>query len=193
MRRLSISSLLLIGALAGCGQQQSVPGPHATATGDLLYGAVTFKPCALSAPQAPAVEAHCATVTVPENHDEPQGRKISLAVALVMADGQAESDPIVMIAGGPGQSAIESYPLEDRAFSDAHRSRNVLLVDARGTGGSHPLKCSDDRGRSAISDEEGDSPAAARAFAERCRDKLSKDTDLRFYATADAIRDLDFV
>src|SRR5262249_45557060 len=127
------------------------------------------------------------------NHDEPQGRKINLAVALVMADGQAEPDPIVMIAGGPGQSALESYPIEDRAFSDARRSRNVLLVDARGTGGPHPLKCADEQGNSAISEEDGDSPGAARTFAERCRDKLSKTTDLRFYATTDAIRDLDFV
>jgi pimeloyl-ACP methyl ester carboxylesterase len=193
MPKRCFAALLLVGALAGCGQQQSVSEPHATVTGDLLYGSVTFKPCALSATQVRAVEAHCATVSVPENHDEPQGRRINLAVALVMADGQAEPDPIVMIAGGPGQSALESYPLEDRAFSDAHRSRNVLLVDARGTGGSHPLKCADEQGNSAISDEEGESPTAARAFAERCRDKLSKDTDLRFYATTDAIRDLDFV
>jgi pimeloyl-ACP methyl ester carboxylesterase len=186
-------AFIFIGVLAGCGAPTAAPGPHATPNGELRYGALTFKPCSLIAPSMTAVEAQCATLSVPENYSEPDGRKIELAIALVLADGEAEPDPIVMIAGGPGQSALQSYPLVDRAFADARRHRNVLLIDARGTGSSHPLKCADEQGRSAIADESGDSPSAARAFAERCRDELSKTSDLRFYATADHVQDIDRV
>ena len=180
-------------ALTACGARNEMPIPRATPDGNVRYGALVFKPCSLSVPRVRAVEAQCTTLAVPENHDEPSSRKIELAIALVLADGQGAPDPIVMIAGGPGQSALESYPALHDAFDDARRNRNVLLVDARGTGGSHPLKCEDAAGRSAVSEEDNFDPAAARAFAERCRDKLAKDSDLRFYSTQDHIRDLDLV
>lgn len=188
-----IGVLALSLGLVSCGAPTESPGPQAAPNGELRYGEVTFSSCALSAPRGPAVEAWCSTLQVPENHAMPEGRKIELAVALVTADGQAQPDPIVMIAGGPGQSALESYPLAHRAFEDARRSRNVLLMDARGTGKSHPLKCEDQEGRSAVMAQEEESAQAARAFAERCRDALSKNSDLRYYTTTDHIRDLDWV
>jgi len=180
-------------ALSACGAQSQAPGPHADADGGLRFGQLTFRPCSLSVARVDAVEAQCATLAVPENHDAPSGRKIDLAIALVPAKGQAEPDPIVMIAGGPGQSALESYPLVQAAFADARRTRNVLLVDARGTGGSHPLKCADEQGNSAVMEETDSSPEAARAFVEQCRDTLAKTSDLRYYGTADHVRDLDLV
>ncbi len=178
--------------LAACTQTEA-PGPRATPDGNLRYGALIFKPCSLSVPRVNPVEAQCASLAVPENHDQPEGRSIELAIALVIADGQSAPDPIVMIAGGPGQSALESYPQVHAAFDDALRSRSVLLVDARGTGGSHPLKCQDDEGRSAAVDQNNASPDAARDFAERCREQLAKTSDLRYYTTEDHIRDLDLV
>jgi pimeloyl-ACP methyl ester carboxylesterase len=185
--------LLLAVALGLAGCDAGAPGNGPGAEDQLHYGDIAFKPCSLSGGGAEAVEAQCATVSVPENHDAPDGRRIDLAVAWVPAKGMAEDDPIVMIAGGPGQSALESYPEVAGAFADARRNRHVVLVDARGTGGSRPLKCADDEGRSAFTDEGEDTAAAARAFAERCRDQLSKDSDLRFYGTADHVRDLDMV
>jgi len=178
--------------LAGC----SPPAQQTQGTdraGRLHYGALAFTPCSLSAPGAAAVEAQCTRLAVPENHDAQGGRRIGLAIAWVPSKGLAEDDPIVMIAGGPGQSALESYPQVDPAFADARRNRHVILVDARGTGKSHPLKCTDDEGDSAFTDPDEQTPEAARAFAERCRDVLSKTSDLRHYATADHVRDLDLV
>jgi pimeloyl-ACP methyl ester carboxylesterase len=180
-------------ALAGCGAPSETPGPHAGPDGGLRYGALSFKSCALSVTRGPSIEAWCAKLPVPENHEAPDGRTIELAIALVTADGQASSDPIVMIAGGPGQSALESYPLVHGAFADALRNRHVLLVDARGTGNSHPLPCKDAEGRSAVMEEGEATVEAARAFAERCRDELSAAADLRYYTTSDHIRDLDLV
>lgn len=179
-------------ALAACGNASAPRAGVSTGNG-LRYGALVFKPCALSVARLDAVEAQCATVPVPENHDAPQGRRIDLAVAWIPAKGEAQPDPIYMIAGGPGQSALESYPMVHAAFADARRTRHVILVDARGTGGSHPLKCTDRAGKSAVMEEGDESPDAARAFAERCRDALARTSDLRYYTTTDHIRDLDLV
>src|SRR5690606_31011053 len=100
--------LALAAALAACdGGAGRASGPRADAQGLLRYGEVVFQPCALSADGNNSVEAQCATLSVPENHDAPDGRRIELALALVPASGTAEADPVYMIAGGPGQSALE--------------------------------------------------------------------------------------
>ena len=186
---------LLLGVaalLAGCSSGEA-PGLHAAPDGTLRFGELTFAACALSVARLSPVEAHCAKLAVPENYEQPDGRKIELAIALVTAEGLAAPDPLVMIAGGPGQSALESYPALHDAFSDARRTRNVLLVDARGTGGSHPLMCRDAEGRSAVTEQNDVSGQSARTFAERCLAGLSKDTDVRYYTTSEHIRDLDVV
>lgn len=192
------AALAAVLLLAGCNAApQAEPGPDAaaiTTEGGLLYGALAFESCALGGTGGvEAVEAQCATVQVPENHAEPDGRQIELAVAWIPASGEGEPDPVFMIAGGPGQSALESYPMLHGAFRDARRNRHVLLVDARGTGGSHPLSCKDEEGDNAFTDEEDPTAEAARAFAERCLDQLDDDSDLRFYTTTDHVQDLDAV
>ncbi|GAA4856752.1 alpha/beta hydrolase [Luteimonas vadosa] len=190
-RLLFLSSALL--ALSACGGDGDATGPRATPDGNLRYGDIAFKPCSLSTAGVDAVEAQCATLRVPENHDAPDGRQIDLAVALIPADGQAEPDPLVMIAGGPGQSALESYPQLHDAFGDARRNRSVLLVDARGTGGSHPLDCETEQARYEAMAPADLTPEAAAEYAESCRKELEADADLRFYTTTDHIRDLDLL
>ncbi len=159
-------------------------------------GSLVFAPCSLTASGLPgAVEAQCTNVEVPEDRSQPEGRKIALALAWVPADGEAEPDPLFMIAGGPGQSAKESYPMLHGAFRDVRRSRNVLLLDARGTGGSRPLVCRNAEGEAAITD--GDTSEidldVARDFARRCADTLGAEADLRHYGTSEHVDDLEAV
>lgn len=157
-------------------------------------GTLDFTPCSLSAPGAPsAVEAQCTTFEVPENRAEPDGRKIALSIAWVPATREAEPDPIFMLAGGPGQGAKASYPVVAGAFGEVNRSRDVILVDQRGTGDSNPLACLDAEGNNAFGDADDESAEGARAFAERCLAELSKKADVRFYTTTDAIADLEAV
>ncbi|MEN1928698.1 alpha/beta hydrolase [Luteimonas sp. MJ250] len=184
-----IAALLAVALAAGCTAQ---PG-DTPADGRMRQGAIGFESCSLSAVGAKAVEAQCASFAVPEDHDVADGRRIELAIAFLPATGQAEPDPVLMIAGGPGQSALESFPVAAAAFDDVRRSRNVVLVDARGTGGSAPLHCKGDEGENAFGPGEDMSQDAMRAFAERCRDALSPDHDLRRYATMDHVRDLEAV
>lgn len=196
LKRVMLTTLAL--ALAGCGaapEASKTPevGPKADAQGHLRYGAITFTPCALEGMGDTSVEAQCARFEVPEDHDQPNGRKISLAVALVPAKGEAEPDPVVMIAGGPGQSALETYPVVDAAFRDVRRHRHVLLVDARGTGGSNLLNCPAMTEALLATTSREEARAVLKRETERCRDTLSKRADLRRYTTTDHIRDLDAV
>ncbi|PZP63745.1 MAG: alpha/beta hydrolase [Pseudoxanthomonas spadix] len=164
----------------------SVPAAQARTLGTL-----EFKPCTLSAPLMPtSVEAQCATLQVPENRAAPGGRRIALRIGWVPAqnDTSAEPDPVFMLAGGPGQSALDTYPQVQPAFAKINAKRHVILVDQRGTGGSNPLQCPQPDKAQSI-----DTPDAAAAYARSCLAQLEKKADLRFYTTGDAIADLDAV
>lgn len=175
---------------AGLGAALSAIAPTQART----LGRIVFQPCTLSPESAAlSVQAQCARFTVPENHAAPDGRRIELAIAWVPANDAAEDDPVFMLAGGPGQSARESYPQVAPAFREVLEKRHVILVDQRGTGESNRLICRDREGENAVMEERDATPAAARAFAERCRASLAKKADLRLYTTTDAVQDLDSV
>jgi pimeloyl-ACP methyl ester carboxylesterase len=155
-----------------------------------MYGRIAFTPCTL-APQfgLASVAAQCGSYEVAEDPARPDGRRIKLNIAWIAPpeDAEVAPDPVFLLAGGPGQSATESYPQVAAAFRDVLKHRNVVLVDQRGTGKSNLLQC--DGGD--LSEDAG--PDAVRAETARCRDALSKSADLRFYTTTDAVRDLDDV
>jgi pimeloyl-ACP methyl ester carboxylesterase len=181
--------LLLTAASAACGPAQAAdPGAAAR-----RLGTVSFAACTLTAAGSPvAVAAYCGRLVVPEDRARIGGRSLELAVALVPSRSkQPRPDPVFMLAGGPGQAASEAFPSAAGAFRDILRERNVVLVDQRGTGGSHPLSCpSGDDAEDGNPIEVAD-PVAARRLAERCLADL--DADLRFYTTSDAVLDLEAV
>ena len=154
-------------------------------------GSLEFKTCSLSTPfSGDALAAQCATLQVPENPAAPNGRKIGLKIAWIPAakDDAAEPDPVFMLAGGPGQSALESYPQTAMAFADVRKKRHIILVDQRGTGGSNALAC-----KEPFDETELPTPQAAGDYTARCLASLSKRADPRFYTTTEAIQDLDTV
>lgn len=154
-------------------------------------GELEFEPCTLTTPGAAAsVEAFCTTLQAPENHAEPEGRHIELALAWVPARNSAAPDPVFMLAGGPGQSARDSYPGARAAFADIRRNRDILLLDQRGTGGSNPLACSLE---DLFAAEAEASEAAMRQAALDCLAAIGDTADPRFYTTFDAIQDIDLV
>ncbi len=170
------------------------PGATAPAPPRKL-GSLAFAPCTLAPKASPyTVEAQCARVAVPEDRDHAGGRTIELAIAWVPAKNDDASDPVFMLAGGPGQSALESYPGIAPAFAETLKKRNVILVDQRGTGGSNRLACKDETGETL---DTGATPDASldriRAFTQHCMETLSAKADLRHYTTTDAIADLDAV
>jgi len=165
-------------------------GSAAAAKGRRL-GVLEFAPCTLSSPGLPlTVPAQCTTVSVPEDHDRPDGRHIELALGWVpSAARKPEPDPVFMLAGGPGQSARESYAALSPAFREVLRRRHVMLLDQRGAGPGSPLDCGASAEPAAAADAA--SPEAARAEAQRCLEQL--DADPRLYTTSDAVQDLETV
>lgn len=155
----------------------------------LMLGRLAFQPCSLDSPASrDSLEAQCATFEVPEDRANPQGRRIALNIALLVPDKpeDAQPDPVFFLAGGPGQSAVDSYPMVDAAFADVRKHRNVILVDQRGTGRSNLLSCE-------APEEDDASVEALQAGAAACAATLSKKADLRHYTTTDAVADLDAV
>ena len=102
---------------------------------------VDFESCSIGGDNATLV-GECASLDVPLDHGEPEGKKISLAIARIKANRRSTSrDPLTIIAGGPGQSAIESFAAVAPAFRHILKDRDLILIDQRGTGSSHPLEC----------------------------------------------------
>lgn len=158
------------------------------------FGALTFAPCTLATPgQAGTLAARCATLRVPEDRSRRGGRRIELAVAWVPSTSKTPAaDPVLFLAGGPGQAALEAFPAVVPAFRDALRRRNVILVDQRGTGLSHRLECPRAIGDDPSAAFDLADPAVARDLARRCLAEID-DADPRFYTTSDYVADLDAV
>ena len=139
-------------------------------------------------------DAKCGSVTVFENRATKSGRQIALNVAVLPAlNKDHQPDPFFMIAGGPGQAVVGLF-LQGiwKDFIAAVRAhRDVVLLDQRGTGGSHALPCElypPLRGLQGLF-EDFAKPEILRA----CRESLSKDADLTQYTTSIAMDDLDDV
>ncbi|HTU65851.1 MAG TPA: alpha/beta fold hydrolase [Steroidobacteraceae bacterium] len=150
-----------------------------------------LEPCRLEHPaRMLAVPAECGTVRIAENPREPAGRQIELFVARVPAISlNKAADPLFLIAGGPGTSAVDLYTSSAGPFDRVRRNRDIILLDQRGTGRSHRLDCRYDNRDLITSFSDIDvGPSNV-----KCRDELSKDSDLRQYTTSIAVGDLDTV
>ena len=137
-----------------------------------------------------ALPAECGSFTVPENPDKPGGRQIDLFVARVPAISIKKApDPLFLIAGGPGTSAVDLYTSSAPPFDRVRRDRDIVLVDQRGTGRSNRLDCK--YGNENLFERFDEVEVGPENV--RCRDDLSKTNDLRMYTTSIAVRDLDAV
>src|SRR5262249_41959139 len=79
----------------------------------------------------PALEtARCGRLTVPENRKQPNGRTISLSVAIIPSVSRnPKPDPIVWLAGGPGDDAIVEIPMA--LAGHLNRDRDVIFMSQR--------------------------------------------------------------
>ena len=88
------------------------------------------------------VAAKCGTLLVAENRDTGIGARIGLRVVVVPARRKpARPDAFTYLAGGPGGAASEQTAVVNSIWGGVREHRDILLVDQRGTGGSHPLAC----------------------------------------------------
>ena len=138
----------------------------------------------------------CAEIEVPEAEDDNQ-RMITLSVVVLPATTrQRVADPIVLLAGGPGQSAIEVAPDWAASFENLRKTRDFLIMDQRGTGRSNSLACSEHLDP-VLESLETQTASVEEALAiqisalQKCLTQL--DADPTHYTSLDAAGDLEFV
>ena len=140
-----------------------------------------------------SVEAQCTTLSVPLDRSDtagarPEGGEVRLKIARIPAlNRRSTAVPLFIIAGGPGQSAIDLYPAAAGAFARVHLNRDIVLVDQRGTGASSPMNCRFPEDWNA----DDTTPAAITDAARRCLSELGP--KVRYFTTAAAVRDLEDV
>ena len=124
----------------------------------------------------------CSRVAVPLDRAAPDGPAIDLFVQRLRAP-EPKGVPVLALAGGPGESATARA----RAFRLAlgpglTRQRDMVLFDARGTGRSGTLLCSE---------LQADTSLTSGAAAEACAQLL--DSSRAHFTTADQVEDIEAV
>ena len=109
--------------------------PSAAGMAASANAAVTFTPC----PHSTAYT--CASVPVPLDRSGAVPGTLSLSVARRMAGSAPSNVAVVALAGGPGQAALPLAEYIPQAIAPALGSRDLLVMDQRGTGTSDPLAC----------------------------------------------------
>ncbi|MEZ5404337.1 MAG: alpha/beta hydrolase [Bryobacteraceae bacterium] len=144
-------------------------------------------PCAID--EGPT-DAYCGKLAVWEDRQKQAGRKIDLKIiAMPALRRDPRADPVFVFAGGPGQGAAKIADTISPIFRRLQDSRDLIFIDQRGTGDSHPLECKGP-------ENESDDLAllSAEAPAKRFQDCLAKyDANPRLYTTPVAMDDIDEV
>jgi pimeloyl-ACP methyl ester carboxylesterase len=84
----------------------------------------------------------CARVSVPLDRSGSTPGRVSLFVKRIRADRPPRRGALFVLAGGPGQSATESFEGDGLGvLSPAFRRRDLIVFDQRGTGRSGLLRC----------------------------------------------------
>jgi pimeloyl-ACP methyl ester carboxylesterase len=140
-------------------------------------------------------EATCHTLVVPEDRDRPRGDTIELEVMVLKSvAANPEPDPMVYLAGGPGGPAIEGF--ESFIGSPLLETRDLILLDQRGTGRSQPSLDCPEREEAALAtlmrtDSHEDELELLRDATVACRKRLvSEGIDLDAYNTVENAADV---
>jgi pimeloyl-ACP methyl ester carboxylesterase len=127
----------------------------------------------------------------------PDGPKIDVHYVVAPAMARRKlPDPVFVLAGGPGQSAIQIAPQMLALLSRLNNRRDIVFVDQRGTGRSAPLECEDPQ-RETLADQAD--PDRQLKLLMQCKRRLltlpyiRQASDLGFFTTTLAMQDLDAV
>lgn len=150
-------------------------------------GELLFRPCRIDVGGRTRA-LQCARLSVPENPSLETSKKIELFVGRIpaMKQSEATSDPLLFLAGGPGQAATEAFLFVDRQFPELAKTRDFYFVDQRGTGFSSPLRCDNVDTAEPTFDEE-----KIQQISLHCLQ--SYDADVRVYTTENFVRDLELL
>jgi len=140
----------------------------------------------------PGVEEALRCYRVPVDLAAPGGPTLTLGLHVTVAPAfreSARSDPLFVLAGGPGEAGSDVLPLLSTAFRRVRATRDIVLIDQRGTGLSGRLDCParpehETMIETQLDEEMFDCIAAA---------KKRQNQPLAAYTTANAARDIEQV
>ena len=139
----------------------------------------------------------CGSVKRPLDPEHAERGSLEIHYVVVPALARRKlPDPVFFLAGGPGQSAIALAPQAMGLFGRLNNRRDIVFVDQRGTGRSAPLACKDPEDETLA--EQAD-PERQQRLTAQCKAALLKqpylksESDLGFFSTWIAVRDLDAV
>lgn len=116
-------------------------------------------------------------------------RVLELRVRVLRAGAAgATSDAVVVLTGGPGTSSVNGAARIARRYAPLRETRDIVLLDQRGTGPSSPLSCRHPAGTGELFDG-----IAARSTVRACRAEAEATIRFDRYSTDDAVHDLDLV
>lgn len=211
MRRAVVILLALLVLAGGCTVAEGLdgvgrlpsstkarPGPTAAAP----PAAATPTPAPSPLTWTPCGQYECASVPVPLDYDQPDSRRISIAVNRRRATDSARRIGSLLInPGGPGASGVDAMPdLLGRISAQVKARFDIVGFDPRGTGRSSPVRCltSAELDRYFAFDPVPDDPAEKTAlvqtvqrFVDGCKQR-SGDV-LPHVGTEDAVRDMDVI
>jgi pimeloyl-ACP methyl ester carboxylesterase len=105
--------------------------------------AATFEEgiCPFDVPAGAPVE--CGFVVVPEDHNDPNGPTIRLAIAVLRDQSdEHQPDPVILLSGGPGEKTVANSLALAPVLAPIHPNRDLIVFDQRGVGLSEPaLEC----------------------------------------------------
>ena len=165
-------SLLLVTAAAAL-----IAGPPPAAA------AIPFRSCADGdLLDAGAARRQCARIRVPLDHSGAVAGRVPLYLERVRASRRRRG-AVVALAGGPGQAATPFTSDFASVLAPALRSRDLLVLDQRGTGGSGVLRCPSLERQNLID------PAGTAAT--RCGQRIGSRRP--FFTTDDSVEDIELV
>lgn len=143
-------------------------------------------------------QVKCGTLLVPENYNKggskSDGVKFLLNVAILPAiDNSKHKTPFMFLAGGPGQAAVELAAQLKQALNDIRKTRDIILIDQRGTGKSNALSCDEVASPNAYTLTQADFTVDE---VKQCLVQIAKklpNADLSQYNSENAIRDFEAV
>lgn len=151
--------------------------------------AITFQACEIADPSGKyTLRAECGWLEVQENPQQAQPLLNLHVTRLKSRSNSPQPDPFTLLAGGPGQSASESWPSVQFAFESIRKNRDIYLIDQRGTGRSNKLACKPTESEADPFKFDAIETAAQSSL---CRESITADP--AFYTTSVAVHDLDAV
>ncbi len=114
----------------------------AVATPIAVANVQALAPCRL-----PGIESQlmCGTVDRALDESKPQGKRINVKFAVLPSVARNKlPDPVILFAGGPGQSGLKLGSTASALFARLKNRRDVIVFDQRGVGQSMGLGCASD-------------------------------------------------